>query len=222
MTHELQVWLFKDFVGTLALHQGRLSFQYRAEWLQQPRAMALSQSLPLQREVFDDAQARPFFAGLLPEGQMRRLIARDLQVSAQNDFALLDQLGGDCAGAITFLRPRQALPPADDAVQWLNAKSLEALLKELPQCPMLAGKNGMRLSLAGAQDKLPVVVKRDQRRLLPRARKRFAIQSRTRTDPASGRIQLFIGRALRPLYRYPRTTAAFASRRFLSGTGGGA
>lgn len=159
MAHELNVWLFRDWVGTLDLQQGRLSFQYRSEWLQHPHAMALSQSLPLQQEAFDDARARPFFAGLLPEGQMRRLIARDLQVSAQNDFALLDRLGGDCAGAITFLRPRQTLAPVDDAVQWLTPKSLATLLEELPRRPMLAGKTGMRLSLAGAQDKLPVVVK---------------------------------------------------------------
>lgn len=159
MAHELEVWLFADRVGTLALADGRLNFCYAPDWLSQPGAVALSSSLPLQAEPFDDRKTRPFFAGLLPEGQMRRLIAQQLQVSGQNDFALLDHIGGECAGAVTFLEPGQALPvlARDDDVQWLSDEEVVAILDELPRRPMLAGKDGLRLSLAGAQDKLPVV-----------------------------------------------------------------
>lgn len=159
MALELAVWLFADAVGTLSLSEGRLAFQYGADWLQRPDALALSASLPLQAEAFDDHQARPFFAGLLPEGRLRRLIAQQFQVSGQNDFALLDRIGGECAGAITFLPPGQPLPApaADDAVRWLDDDEVVAMLDELPRRPMLAGKDGLRLSLAGAQDKLPVV-----------------------------------------------------------------
>ena len=89
MAHELEVWLFDRRVGSLSLLNGRLRFAYAPDWLALPQAMALSQSLPLQAQPFDDHQARPFFAGLLPEGQMRRLIAQQFQVSGQNDFALL-------------------------------------------------------------------------------------------------------------------------------------
>lgn len=57
---------------------------------------------------------------------MRRLIAQQFQVSGQNDFALLDHIGGECAGAVTFLKPGQALPvpSRNDGVQWLSDKSL--------------------------------------------------------------------------------------------------
>ena len=159
MAHELDVWLFADRIGTLALVEGRLNFCYAPAWLSQPDAVPLSASLPLQAEPFDDRRTRPFFAGLLPEGQMRRLIARQFQVSGQNDFALLDHIGGECAGAVTFLEPGQALPVpcGNDDVQWLGDEEVLAILDELPRRPMLAGKSGLRLSLAGAQDKLPVV-----------------------------------------------------------------
>ena len=159
MAHELEVWLFSDRVGTLALVDGRLNFFYAPGWLSQPGAVALSASLPLQTGPFDDHKTRPFFAGLLPEGQMRRLIARQFQVSGQNDFALLDHIGGECAGAVTFLAPGRALPipTRDDDVQWLSDEEVVAILDELPRRPMLAGKDGLRLSLAGVQDKLPVV-----------------------------------------------------------------
>lgn len=72
MTHEMAVWLFAQQVGMLSLASGRLIFQYGAEWLRQPHALALSQSLPLQIEPFDDHQCRPFFSGLLPEGHLRK------------------------------------------------------------------------------------------------------------------------------------------------------
>ncbi|WP_159915768.1 type II toxin-antitoxin system HipA family toxin [Pantoea sp. 18069] len=159
MAHELGVWLFADRVGTLALVDGRLNFCYAPDWLLQPDAVALSISLPLQAPPFDDRQTRPFFAGLLPEGQMRRLIAQQFQVSGQNDFALLDHIGGECAGAVTFLETGQALPvpTRNHDVQWLSDEEVAAILDELPRRPMLAGKDGLRLSLAGAQDKLPVV-----------------------------------------------------------------
>lgn len=159
MAPELEVWLLANRVGTLALVQGRLRFRYAPGWLSRSNAVALSASLPLQAEPFDDRQTRPFFAGLLPEGQMRRLIAQQFQVSGHNDFALLDRIGGECAGAVTLLEPGQALPAptqADD-VQWLNDEEVVAILDELPHRPMLAGFDGLRLSLAGAQDKLPVV-----------------------------------------------------------------
>lgn len=159
MAHELEVWLFADRAGTLTLVDGRLSFCYAPGWLSRPDAVALSATLPLQAEPFDDRKTRPFFAGLLPEGRMRRLIAQQFQVSGQNDFALLDHIGGECAGAVTFLEPGQALPAPtrNDDVQWLSDEEVVAILDELPRRPMLAGKDGLRLSLAGAQDKLPVV-----------------------------------------------------------------
>jgi len=159
MARELEVWMFAERVGALAVIDGRLNFRYAPDWLSRPDAVSLSRSLPLQADPFDDHHTRPFFAGLLPEGQLRRLIAQQFQVSSQNDFALLDHIGGECAGAVTLLEPGQPLSITehDNDVQWLSDEEIVAMLDELPHRPMLAGKDGLRLSLAGAQDKLPVV-----------------------------------------------------------------
>ena len=96
MPHELNVWLYSELVGKLSLVNGRLQFEYAYQWLQKPNVVALSHSLPLRNEPFDDHQARPFFAGLLPEGKLRQLIAQQLHLSSQNEFALLEHLGGEC------------------------------------------------------------------------------------------------------------------------------
>lgn len=85
--------------------------------------------MPLRAEAFDDHLARPFFAGLLPEGKMRQLIAQQLQTSGQNDFALLDYLGGECAGAVTFSEQGTALPARakSEDVEWLTDDQLSGI-----------------------------------------------------------------------------------------------
>ncbi len=161
MPKQLYVWLFGQHAGTLAQEDGRLGFSYAPDWLTQTDAMPLSQSLPLQAEPFDDRATRPFFAGLLPEGDKRKLVAQALHVSRQNDFALLDGIGGECAGAVTLLEPGQTLQTGviEYTVRWLTSADLVSVLDDMPRRPMLAGEQDMRLSLAGAQDKLPVVVR---------------------------------------------------------------
>jgi serine/threonine-protein kinase HipA len=162
MTRHLDVWLLGAHIGTLSQVDGRLSFAY------EPGAtVPVSQSLPIRTEPFDDRATRPFFAGLLPEGGKRKQIAKTLQVSTQNDYALLDSLGGECAGAVTLLDPGQP-PQALDApreVRWLDPAQLLQVLDEMPLRPMRAGEDGLRLSLAGAQDKLPVVLDTDDARI---------------------------------------------------------
>ena len=155
-TAELGVWLLGERAGTLWLENGGLRFRYDTHWLEHSGVVALSQSLPLQVEAFDDRVCRPFFAGLLPEGELRRRIAQQCQLSQANDFSLLAAIGGDCAGAVSLTPEDQAPEPAE--VEWLEPTQLITLLAELPHRPMLAQREGLRLSLAGAQDKLPVVV----------------------------------------------------------------
>ncbi len=162
MARHLEVWLLGAHLGTLSQVDGRLSFAYVSG-----ATTPVSQSLPIRSEPFDDRAARPFFAGLLPEGGKRKQIAKTLQVSTQNDYALLDRLGGECAGAVTLLEPGQS-PRALDAareVRWLDDGQLLQVLDEMPLRPMRAGDDGLRLSLAGAQDKLPVVLDADSVRV---------------------------------------------------------
>lgn len=160
MTAELEVRLFDGPVGWLTAHQGRLAFRYDNAWLANPLAGPLSASLPLRPEPFDDVEARAYFSGLLPEGRVRQLLARQFQVSNQNDFALLEQIGGECAGAVSFVvrGTETAAAGSTRDILWFRDGGLAAALDELSRRPLLAGTEGVRLSLAGAQEKLAVVV----------------------------------------------------------------
>lgn len=156
MATDLAVWLHRQRVGTLYLTDGRMTFRYTDAALASSQVPALSISLPKRAEPFNDFEARPYFAGLLPEGRLRDLIGARLQVSRQNEFGLLREIGGECAGAVSITAGE---PPRNSPseTRWLDEEELEAVIDEIPRRPMMAGVDGLRLSLAGAQDKLPVV-----------------------------------------------------------------
>lgn len=163
MAKILDVYLHNDLVGKLVQDDGgRMLFQYTENWLNKQGSTPLSRSLPLRKGRFNTKECRGFFAGILPEQSKREIIARNLGISAHNDYAMLEQIGGECAGAVTFIPVGQSLPERNYSYQTLSPQELAAILKELPRRPLLAGDQGIRLSLAGAQDKVAVRIEGDE------------------------------------------------------------
>ncbi len=157
MARTLDVYYDGEPVGQLTQDDsGRMAFQYAASWLGRPEPLTLSQSLPLREEPFTQRECRGFFGGILPEENNRKVIARILGISDKNDFAMLEQIGGECAGAITFLPTDEAIPDDNYRYRELADDELAGILRELPRRPLMAGEDGIRLSLAGAQDKIAV------------------------------------------------------------------
>lgn len=163
MARTLDVYLHSDLVGKLIQDGGgQMVFEYTEGWLNQPRATPLSQSLPLRKERYNRKESRGFFAGILPEENKREIIAGNLGISARNDYAMLEQIGGECAGAVTFIPAGEPPPERNYSYRKLSPHELATILKELPRRPLLAGDEGIRLSLAGAQDKVAVRIEGDE------------------------------------------------------------
>jgi serine/threonine-protein kinase HipA len=159
MKRKLDVYLHRHLVGNLVQDaHGQITFDYAETWLNNPAAIALSHSLPLTKKHFTKNECRGFFAGILPKESKREIIAKNLGISARNDYAMLEKIGGECAGAVTFLPAGTELPQREDSYRALNDKELAEILKALPRRPLMAGDEGVRLSLAGAQDKIAVRV----------------------------------------------------------------
>lgn len=160
MTTILNVYLKSEQVGILELDTSRrFVFTYDKNWLQHDSAVPLSIGLPLQEASYLDDQARPFFSNLLPESEIRQIIARKLGLSENNDFALLEAVGGECAGAVSLFADNFEHInnlTGQENYRTLTDERLNDIIEELPRRPLLAGEEGIRLSLAGAQNKLPV------------------------------------------------------------------
>ena len=137
------------------MDNGDLAFTYDADYLD-TASYGISLSLPLQSEAFKGSQVKAFFSGLLPDESVRDRLAKYLGLSERNPFALLEAVGGDCAGALALYPQGERPLKASDTVEALDDKRLHEVLDLIKRRPMLAGDDGCRLSLAGAQDKLAV------------------------------------------------------------------
>lgn len=158
-SHTLDVFLHDRLAGVLKRKDnGNLQFRYDAAYLD-GGGRPLSLNLPLRPEAFPHRDCLAFFGNLLPEEDVRTQLALATGISAGNDYRLLERFGGDVAGAVTLLPSDESPPgPDPDTLEILSPERLDEILVQLPQRPLAADEGGeVRLSLAGAQSKLPVV-----------------------------------------------------------------
>jgi len=170
MNDSLQVTLFDQPIGALAITGARSpedwQFTYQPGYLALSTPVPLSVALPVQTDAYQGAAVRNWFCNLLPEGGVREAITARLRIAPGDDFALLAAIGGECAGAVSVQSPG----PRGELSQPAEG-DLETLLH-------LQGDNAgegawallgtpLRLSLAGAEDKIAVIAGPDGRLRLP-------------------------------------------------------
>lgn len=162
LSNSLNVFLNDKHIGTLEKDDnGGVIFQYSNN-----ADRILSLSLPIQKAPFENKQCRGFFNGLLPESEHTRIaIGKKYGINPKNDFSILQAIGYDCAGAVSFFDSYDEQTPSKYLQETyeidytpLSENELEKFIKELPQKPLATGVEDMRLSLAGAQDKTSVIV----------------------------------------------------------------
>ena len=159
----LNVWHEQRLVGQLWRNtSGAIGFRYDPAWIT-GGGFAVSRSLPLAVREFapEEGTAQRWFANLLPEGAVREHIVRDLKLP-NTDFDLLRAIGGECAGALSIL-PVDRQPSGQRQYRPLTEKDLADLAARRGQIyAVWPADERPRLSLAGAQDKCPVLVRDDQ------------------------------------------------------------
>lgn len=148
----LDVYFYGKKIGTLTEKNSRLSFKYNED-----ADTPLSVNLPLQKEAFNDKLTRSFFNNLLPEEGIREAVARYKQVSSNNPFALLKEIGGECAGAVELYPQGAKREDKPSGLTPISEEKIAELLKNQAQIPLLTGEE-IRLSLAGAQQKIALAI----------------------------------------------------------------
>ncbi|MDR0960473.1 MAG: HipA domain-containing protein [Propionibacteriaceae bacterium] len=101
--NELSVLLYGRVVGRLAQDRnGRHRFTYASD----AGPLRLSRTMPPSKRDYRHRVIEPFIEGLLPDNpRVREAEGVRLGVSGGNPFALLGELGLDCAGAVQFCAP---------------------------------------------------------------------------------------------------------------------
>lgn len=149
----LDVYLGKHAIAKLMLDNDELQWHYAASW--QQAGFPMSPHLPLQGDISATCVQR-FIRNLFPEGNGFEELLSLCHVSKSNTFALIRALGHDTPGALTFLAADSDTPAT--SFRSLTDTELAARLDARDSTNLIAWDGKPRLSVAGIQDKINVVV----------------------------------------------------------------
>ena len=159
-TKELVAVLWGNEIGRLTRDRnGRLRFTYADAWRTRDDAIPLSLSMPLAAQEHGHKPVSAFLWGLLPDNEVvLRRWGQRFQVSARNAFALIANVGEDCAGAAQFVRPERldaVLAGGPMEVEWLDDEGIAERLRLLREDrgAWRGPSDTGQFSLSGAQAK---------------------------------------------------------------------
>ncbi len=89
--------------GVLEERDRGYAFTYDPAYLETAGAAAISLSLPLQAETFEDKRLFPFFDGLIPEGWLLEIAEQTWKLDPRDRMGLLLTCCRDCIGAVSVM-----------------------------------------------------------------------------------------------------------------------
>lgn len=164
MTASVAIWFDDLAVGQVNVaDDGSLSLRYAERWLQTAGAFALSVTMPLRADPYPSDVISPWLANLLPEEEQLQVLTRSLGLDQADVLAVLAEIGGDTAGALSFgAATERALWVYKPLTTFYDTPdprlALERHFEDLGRRPFLVGEEGVRQSLAGGQKKSALAV----------------------------------------------------------------
>lgn len=164
MTASVPIWFDSLAVGEIDVAaDGSLSLRYANRWSRTAGAFPLSVTMPLHAEPYPSDVISPWLANLLPEEQQLQVLTRSLGLDQADVLAVLSEIGGDTAGALSFgAATERALWTYEPLTSFYETfdplLALERHFEDLGRRPFLVGAEGVRQSLAGGQKKSALAV----------------------------------------------------------------
>ncbi|MCA3776627.1 MAG: HipA domain-containing protein [Burkholderia sp.] len=168
MVHRLGISTNGLPVGQLTYdaRQDEYGFSYDPAWQTRANAFALSPCIPLDGSPLPVGAIQRFVGNLLPEGRALEVAAAMYQISKDNVFGLIRMLGKEPVGALSFFPDDDAngsAPEVMDSVRRvISAEELTDRIRKRDAIPFPVWDDQVRLSIAGHQDKLQVLVEGEQ------------------------------------------------------------
>ncbi len=151
-SHALNVFRGEELVGTL-FNEEPLRFVYSGTWLQKAGAKCIAPDMDILTAEHAGHAVVAYFENLLPEAAIREFLKIKYQTSTI--FGLLSAVGGDVAGDLSLL----PVGASNSAPEYRNAtwQQIAALFGNPQDALNLAQfEEGVRISLAGAQNKTSI------------------------------------------------------------------
>ena len=128
-------------------------FEYSEEWIKS--GFAVSPHIKLN-ENSNSGTIRRFLENLIPEGKGLEDIVEFTHISKNNTFAIIKAIGYDTSGALMFGKPTNQQKAIFRAI---SDDELANRIYNIEKNSIVIWDKKERLSLAGVQEKLPVIIK---------------------------------------------------------------
>ena len=164
MEHFLRVSTNGDTVGHLGFEalQDQYSFKYEKAWQDSWTAFSLSPHILHTGEPAAAGAVHRFLGNLLPEGRALEVASVMYQMSKDNVFGLIRMLGKEPVGAFSFSHfeegQEQVHEPNEPIRREIPDEELSERIRTRDEIPFPVWDQKVRLSVAGYQDKLQVMV----------------------------------------------------------------
>jgi len=97
-----EVWMHGKLAGWLSLDEEAYHFEYSPEYIESDNPVAISLTLPIQREIFTSRVLFAFFDGLIPEGWLLNIAEKNWKLNPRDRMGLLMACCRDCIGAVSI------------------------------------------------------------------------------------------------------------------------
>jgi serine/threonine-protein kinase HipA len=171
MTHLLDVSTQTGTVGQLAFESlmEQYSFRYEDAWRATESAFALLPHIPLAGSEPKPGVVHRFLANLLPEGRALDVVSIVYQMSKDNTLGLVRMLGKAPVGALRFRAADNSAAMETSDVNTreterriITNEELSERIRERDTIPFPVRDSKVRMSVAGHEDKLQVLVEGDR------------------------------------------------------------
>jgi len=153
--HSLNVYLNTQYIATLTIEgkEDMYTFSYSEDWAK--HGYEISPHLPFHT-VISSANIKRFLDNLLPEGKGLDDLTSFTHISKNNIFGLIQAIGFETSGALHFGHHQN---DKLNNFRPITEKELTWRIDEIESKSIIIWDKKPRLSLAGVQEKLPLLLK---------------------------------------------------------------
>jgi len=154
MKDSLNVYFKDTLVGKLSLEQQsqNFTFNYTDEWKRD--GFAISPHIGFESSA-SSGTIKKFLDNLLPEGKGLEVFTLFFHITKNNTLALTREIGNETSGALCFFE--NEIQQVQTSIRPINKKELTNRIKIEDPIQLIIWDGRPRLSVAGVQDKLPII-----------------------------------------------------------------
>ena len=160
MATYLTVSIDRKHLGKIVLGEKSEQFEleYSPSWLD---GGGFPVSPHLKPGVYASESVKRFLANLLPEGRWLEELSVSSHISRSNVFGLIAAIGAETAGALSFRMGDEPEGGLTTSFRPVTSDELEERISQRQNVSIALWDGKPRLSVAGVQDKLPLLIRAD-------------------------------------------------------------